>query len=58
VSAIKPGDTSGLTEQQKLGDLNSLSRQDGAQEFAAYLAFLRQKAKVEVNKKNLDQSDQ
>lgn len=58
VSAVKPGDTAGLTEQQRLADMSALSRQDGSQEFAAYLAFLRQKAKVEVNTKNLDQSDQ
>jgi peptidyl-prolyl cis-trans isomerase D len=58
VSAIKPGDTAALTEQQKLGNMNALSRMDGNQEFAAYLAFLKQKAKVEVNSKNLDQSDQ
>jgi len=58
VSAVKPGDAAGLSDQQKLADMNSLSREDGAQEFAAYLAFLKQNAKVEVNSKNLDQSDQ
>ena len=58
VSAIKPGDTATLTDQQRLGNMNALSRMDGNQEFAAYLAFLKQKAKVEVNAKNLDQSDQ
>ena len=58
VSAVKPGDSAGLSDQQRLSNMNALSRQDGSQEFAAYLAFLKQKAKVEVNSKNLDQSDQ
>jgi peptidyl-prolyl cis-trans isomerase D len=58
VDAVKPGDTLALTDQQKLATMNSLSREEGSQEFAAYLAYLKQKAKVEVNAKNIDQSDQ
>jgi peptidyl-prolyl cis-trans isomerase D len=58
LSAIKPGDTSAVTEQARLGGMNGISRQDGAQEFAAYLVYLRDQGKVMINTKNLDQSDQ
>ncbi|MFI5268741.1 MAG: hypothetical protein ACHQ7M_15305, partial [Chloroflexota bacterium] len=58
LSAVKPGDAGTLTEQARLGAMNGISRQDGNQEFAAYLAYLHQQGKVEINTKNLDQSDQ
>lgn len=56
LTAVKPGDVAGLNDQQRLGALRNLSRQDGAAEFAAYLAWLKQQAKVKVNTKNMDQS--
>src|SRR5207302_684855 len=58
VSAVKPGDAVSLDANQKLSEMSALSRLDGNQEFTAYLTFLRQQAKVIVNTKNLDQSDQ
>jgi len=58
LSAVKPGDAGTLTDQARLGAMNGISRQDGNQEFAAYLAYLRQQGKVQINTKNLDQSDQ
>ncbi len=58
VSAVKPGDAASLTEQQRLAALRGLSREEGNTEFAAYLAYLKQKADVKVNDKNIDQSDQ
>ncbi|HEY4126591.1 MAG TPA: SurA N-terminal domain-containing protein [Gammaproteobacteria bacterium] len=58
LSAVKSGTAAALTEQARLSAMNGISRQDGSQEFAAYLAYLRQQGKVEVNTKNLDSSDQ
>ncbi|HEX2667604.1 MAG TPA: SurA N-terminal domain-containing protein [Gammaproteobacteria bacterium] len=58
VSAVKPGDTASMTEQQRLAAMRGLSRQDGDAEFGAYLAYLKQKADIKVNTKNIDQSDQ
>jgi len=58
LSAVKAGDTAGTTDQARLAAMNGISRQDGAQEFAAYMLYLRDQGKVVVNTKNLDQSDQ
>jgi peptidyl-prolyl cis-trans isomerase D len=58
LSAVKAGASSVLADQARLSAMNGMSRQDGSQEFAAYLAYLRQQGKVTVNTKNLDQSDQ
>ncbi|HEY1991827.1 MAG TPA: peptidylprolyl isomerase, partial [Gammaproteobacteria bacterium] len=58
VDAVKPGDTSGMKDSDKLNAMRGLSQQDGYAEFAAYLAYLRAQGKVTVNTKNLDQSDQ
>ncbi|MGE5623936.1 MAG: SurA N-terminal domain-containing protein [Bacillota bacterium] len=58
VSAVKPGDAATLQDPQRLAALRELSQEDGAAEFAAYLATLKQQAKIKVNAKNIDQSDQ
>ena len=56
LTAVKPGDVTSLNDQQRLGAMRSLSREDGGAEFAAYLAWLRQQAKIKINTKNMDQS--
>lgn len=56
LTAVKAGDVTSLNDQQRLGALRDLSREDGAAEFAAYLAWLKQQAKIQVNTKNMDQS--
>ncbi len=58
VTAVKPGDASGLKDQDRDKELRSLSREDGNAEFGAYLAYLRQQAKIKINAKNMEQSDQ
>jgi peptidyl-prolyl cis-trans isomerase D len=58
VNAVKPGDTSALSEQARKMALSALSREDGSAEFAAYLAFLKQKADIKINEKNIAQSDE
>ncbi len=58
LTAVKPGDLGGMDQQHKLAGLNDLSQQDGAGEFAAYIAYLRKNAKIDINSKNLDQSSQ
>jgi len=58
VTAMKPGDASGLKDQDREKELRSLSREDGNAEFGAYLAYLRQQAKIKINAKNMEQSDQ
>lgn len=58
VSTVKPGDVSALTPEQMASEKRELSRLDGTSEYAAYLAYLRQQAKVVINAKNLDQPDQ
>ena len=58
VTAVKPGDASSLKDQDRDKELRSLSREDGNAEFGAYLAYLRQQAKIKINAKNMEQSDQ
>ena len=58
VNAVKPGDTAGMKESDKLAAMRSLSQADGYADFSAYLAYLRSQGKVTINTKNLDQSDQ
>jgi peptidyl-prolyl cis-trans isomerase D len=58
VSGVKPGETADMKDTDRLMALRGLSRADGTTEFSAYLAYLKQQAKVEINTKNLDQSDQ
>ncbi|HEV2110522.1 MAG TPA: SurA N-terminal domain-containing protein [Gammaproteobacteria bacterium] len=57
VTAVKPGDATTLDAQQRQQQMQSLSREDGSAEFAAYMAQLRKQAKIAVNTKNLEQSD-
>lgn len=54
LSAAKPGDVSALTDTQRTTALQDLSREDGAKDFAAYLANLRAQAKVSINSKNME----
>ncbi|HET7176043.1 MAG TPA: SurA N-terminal domain-containing protein [Gammaproteobacteria bacterium] len=58
VSAMKPGDAGALKDPDRLKQLQSLSREQGSAEFGAYLAYLRQQAKIKINTKNMEQSDQ
>jgi peptidyl-prolyl cis-trans isomerase D len=58
VAAVKPGAASALSPEQAAAEKAELSRLDGTTEYAAYLAYLRQQAKVVINTKNIDQSDQ
>ncbi|HEV2332553.1 MAG TPA: SurA N-terminal domain-containing protein [Gammaproteobacteria bacterium] len=58
VSAMKPGDAGALKDADRLKQLQSLSREQGNAEFGAYLAYLRQQAKIKINTKNMEQSDQ
>lgn len=58
VAAMKPGDPSALKDQDREKEMRSLSREDGNAEFGAYLAYLRQQAKIKINSKNMEQSDQ
>ncbi len=57
VTGAKPGDVAALTDQQRLSGLSDLSRQLGSDDFAGYLAWLRQAGKVKVNAQNLQQQD-
>jgi len=58
VSAVKPGDVASLPDAQRLQAMSALSREDGSAEFAAYMATLKDRAKIKINEKNIDQSDQ
>ena len=58
VSAVEPGDAAGLQDAQRQAALRELSREDGAAEFAAYIAYLRSQAKVKINTKNIEQSSE
>jgi len=57
VTAMKPGDATALNDEDRKRQMQNLSREDGNMEFAAYMAYLRQKAKIKINTKNLEQSD-
>ena len=58
LTAVKPGDTSTMSVPQRLDYLRGLSRDDGNRQFAAYVAYLKKQAKIQVNTKNLDQSSE
>ena len=57
VTGVKPGDVAALTDQQRVTGLRDISQNDGAADFSAYLAWLRQQAKVKVNSQNMQQQD-
>ena len=57
VTGAKPGEVSALTDQQRIAGLRDLSRQMGAADFSAYLAWLRQSGKVKINSQNMQQQD-
>ena len=58
VTAMKPGDASTLKNPDKAKQMQDLARADGSAEFGAYLAYLRQQAKIKINTKNMEQGDQ
>ena len=58
VTAIKPGDVSSLKDDDRKKQMKDLAHADGAAEFGAYLAYLRQQAKIKINTKNMEQNDQ
>ena len=58
VSAVKPGDATGMKDSDKLSAMRGLSQADGYADFAAYLAYLRAQSKVTINNKNLEDTDQ
>ena len=49
LTGIKAGDISGLTKDQRVAQLQELSRLNANAEFAAYLEYLRQYAKIKSN---------
>ena len=58
VTAMKPGDPSTLKGEDRNRQMQGLSREEGNAEFGAYIAYLRQQAKIKINTKNIEQSDQ
>jgi peptidyl-prolyl cis-trans isomerase D len=58
VTAMKPGDVGSLKDEDKAKQMQDLVRADGSAEFGAYLAYLRQQAKIKINTKNMEQNDQ
>ncbi len=58
VTAMRPGDPSTLKDEDRAKQMQALSRADGSAEFGAYIAYLRQEAKIKINSKNMEQSDQ
>ena len=58
VTAMKPGDPAALKDEDRNRQMQNLSREDGSAEFGAYIAYLRQQAKIKINSKNMEQSDQ
>lgn len=58
VGTVKPGAVAGLQDSQRQAALRELSREDGASEYAAYIAYLRSQAKIKINTKNIEQSSE
>ena len=55
LSDIKPGNPASLGKDQHMSELRDLTRLNGEEEFAAYLANLRAKAKIKINRSNIQQ---
>lgn len=55
LTAMKPGEVSGWSKEERLTQLQQLTRANAQAEFAAYLATLRQHAKVKVNSANIQE---
>jgi peptidyl-prolyl cis-trans isomerase D len=55
LTAVKAGDVSGLGKGQRLAQLQQLTRANAQAEFAAYLATLRQHAKIKINTSNIQE---
>lgn len=55
LTAIKAGDVSGLNKDQRLAQLQRLTSSNAQAEFAAYVATLRQHAKIKINSANIQE---
>lgn len=55
LTAMKLGDVSGWSKDERLTQLQQLTRANAQAEFAAYLTTLRQHAKVKVNSANIQE---
>ncbi|MBU6420814.1 MAG: SurA N-terminal domain-containing protein [Gammaproteobacteria bacterium] len=55
LTAMKLGDVSGWSKDERLTQLQQLTRANAQAEFASYLATLRQHAKVKVNSANIQE---
>lgn len=55
VSDVKPGDLAGMDKQQAQMTRRDLMRMNAQAEFAAYVANLRQHAKIKINRDNMQQ---
>jgi peptidyl-prolyl cis-trans isomerase D len=55
LSAVKPGNLADLDKDKTTAKLEDLSRLNANAEFAAYLAYLRQHAKIKVNESNIEE---
>ncbi|HEX6549103.1 MAG TPA: hypothetical protein VF117_00340, partial [Gammaproteobacteria bacterium] len=55
VSDVKPGDFASMDKQQAQMTRRDLMRMNSQAEFAAYVANLRQQAKIKINRENMQQ---
>ncbi|MGH8373171.1 MAG: SurA N-terminal domain-containing protein [Gammaproteobacteria bacterium] len=55
LSDVKPGDLAGMDKQHTQTSSRDLMRMNAQAEFAAYLANLRQQAKIKINRDNMQQ---
>lgn len=58
LTAVKPGTTTGMNEQQTTAESRALGRAVGGNDFAAYLAYLHRGAKIKINTANVEPQDQ
>ncbi|MGA9851885.1 MAG: SurA N-terminal domain-containing protein [Gammaproteobacteria bacterium] len=55
LTGVKAGDVSGLNKDQRETQLQDLTRLNAEAEFAAYLANLRQQAKIKIHPSNIEE---
>ena len=58
LTAVKPGTTTGMNQQQTTAESRALGRTIGGSDFAAYLAYLHRGAKIKINTANVEPQDQ
>jgi peptidyl-prolyl cis-trans isomerase D len=58
LTAVTPGTTAGMNEQQTTAESRALGRVVGSSDFAAYLAYLHRDAKIKINTANIEPQDQ